>query len=151
MEELQEDRSFGTAWLLFALAFAAHVADEATHDFLSTYNSTVRGLRARLPWLPVPTFTFTVWLSLLIAGFILLLCASPAAFHGNRQLKLLARPLAVLAGISNAVLHLAGSLYLRRFMPGVYSSPALLVTGLYLLRAARFGTGLASSFADSMW
>ncbi len=43
---------FGLAWIVFALAIAVHVADEAAHDFLSVYNPTVRAIRERLPFLP---------------------------------------------------------------------------------------------------
>ncbi len=75
-------RRFGIAWIAFALALALHVADEATHDFLASYNPSVLAIRARFPLFPLPTFTFDVWLSLLIAGVTLLLCLSPLAFRG---------------------------------------------------------------------
>ena len=68
MEFARDNRRFGIAWLLFALAVALHVTDEATHDFLTTYNASVHAIRARLPFLPIPTFTFAVWLIGLIAG-----------------------------------------------------------------------------------
>ncbi|HYL61554.1 MAG TPA: HXXEE domain-containing protein [Candidatus Methylomirabilis sp.] len=129
------EHSFGIAWVLFALALALHVADEARHDFLSTYNPSVRAIRARLPFLPVPTFTFRVWLSLLIAGIVLLLCLSPLAFGGNHVLRLVARVLAIVVGILNAAGHLASSAYLRRWLPGTYSAPILLAAAIYLLAA----------------
>lgn len=130
------DHSFGIAWIVFALALALHVADEARHDFLSTYNPSVRAIRAKLPFLPIPTFTFRVWLSLLIAGIVLLLCLSPLAFAGNHVLRLIARVLAIAVGILNAAAHLISSAYLRRWMPGVYSSPVLLAAAIYLLTAS---------------
>jgi len=40
------------------VAFGLHVVDEALTDFLSVYNPIVRAVRARLPFLPLPTFTF---------------------------------------------------------------------------------------------
>lgn len=132
MEAAITDHSFGIAWIAFALALALHVADEARHDFLSTYNPSVRAIRAKLPFLPIPTFTFRIWLSLLIAGIFLLLCLSPLAFSGNHALRLIARVLAIVVGIFNAVAHLASSAYLRRWMPGVYSSPVLLAAAIYL-------------------
>ena len=126
---------FGFAWIAFALAVAVHMADEAAHDFLSVYNPTVRAIRARLPFLPLPTFSFPVWIGGLIAGIVLLLALSPLAFDGDDRLRLIAWPLAIIIGIGNALLHFAGSAWHRRRMPGVYSAPLLLVTGTCLLAA----------------
>jgi hypothetical protein len=124
---------FGVAWVAFAFALAVHVADEARHDFLLTYNANVRLVRARLPFLPLPTFTFRVWLTLLIAGILLLLCLSPLAFHGARWLRELSVALAITVGVLNAALHIGSSAYFHRWMPGVYSSPILLLAGIFLL------------------
>jgi hypothetical protein len=128
-------RRFGFAWLAFALALAVHVTDEATHDFLSTYNPTILAIRERLPYLPLPTFSFPVWLGGLIAGITLLLCLSPLAFRGNSRLRLIAFPLAIVVGMFNAFGHIGSSIYLHRWMPGVYSSPLLLIAALWLLVA----------------
>lgn len=139
MEFARDNRRFGIAWLLFALAVALHVTDEATHDFLTTYNASVHAIRARLPFLPIPTFTFAVWLTGLIAGIVLLLVLSPFAFRGNRALRLVAVPLGLVVGVFNAALHISSSIYFHRWMPGVYSSPFLLVAALFLLyNAFRF-------------
>ena len=129
-------KRFGYAWLAFALAVAVHVFDEATHDFLATYNPTVRAIREQLPFLPLPTFSFPVWLGGLIAGIVLLLCLTPLAFRGNRTLRTIALPLAVIVGVLNACLHFGGSIYFHRWMPGVYSAPLLLAAGVWLLIAA---------------
>ena len=137
MDRAPANRRFGVAWLLFAIALALHITDEATHDFLTTYNASVQAVRARLPFLPLPTFTPPVWLAGLIAGILLLLCFSPLAFRGNRLLRLIAFPLAVLVGVFNAALHISSSFYLHRWMPGVYSSPLLLAAALFLLYSAR--------------
>jgi hypothetical protein len=119
MKDASADRRFGMAWFLFALAFAAHFTDEATHDFLSIYNPGIRVIRARLPFLPLPTFDFATWLVLLITGFVLLLCLTPFAFRGSTLLRVLSRSIGILVGIVNASLHMAGSVYLHRWMPGV--------------------------------
>jgi uncharacterized membrane protein required for colicin V production len=131
------NRRSGIAWVAFALALAIHVADEATHDFLSTYNPSVRAIRARLPFLPLPTFTFRVWLTLLIAGILLLLCFSPFAFRGASWLRIVSRPLGILVGVLNAALHFSSSVYFHRWMPGVYSSPLLLAAAIFLLASSR--------------
>lgn len=128
--------AFGIAWVLFALAFAVHFTDEAIHGFLPEYNSRVRMIRIKLPHFPIPMFSFAGWLALLIAGFVLLLCLSPLAFHDNAWLHLVARPIAVVVGILNAALHLVSSIWYRRRMPGFYSSPFLLIAAVYLLRTS---------------
>jgi hypothetical protein len=127
---------FGFAWIAFTLALAVHVSDEAANDFLSGYNPMARAIRKKYPFLPLPTFTFPIWISGLIAGIVLLLFLSPFAFEGDSRLRIIAWPLAVLIGIGNALLHLAGSIKYHRWMPGVYSAPLLLVTGVCLLAAA---------------
>jgi hypothetical protein len=133
------ERRFGYAWLGFAAALTVHVTDEATHDFLPTYNPTALAIRARLPFLPLPTFTFGVWLSLLVAGIALLFCLSPLAFRGARWLRLAALPLSIVVGVFNACGHMISSVYLWRWMPGVYSSPLLLAAAVFLLVSARRG------------
>jgi hypothetical protein len=125
--------AFGIAWVLFAVTFATHFTDEALHGFLPEYNSRVRMIRKKLPLLPVPTFSFAGWLAVLIAGFVLLLCLSPLAFHGSAWLHLAARPIALVVGLLNAGLHLFGSIWYHRRMPGFYSSPLLLIASVYLL------------------
>jgi membrane-bound ClpP family serine protease len=127
---------FGWAWLALALALAVHVTDEALTGFLSVYNPAVRTIRAHVPFLPLPVFTFGVWLAGLAAGICLLLALSAPAFRGVRWLALVAYPLGILM-FMNGLGHVAGSVYMRRLMPGVYSAPLLLVTSPYLLLMAR--------------
>lgn len=129
------DMPFGLAWVGFGLAVAVHVADEAAHDFLSVYNPTVRAVRARLPFLPIPTFSFPVWIGGLAAGTALLLLLSPLAFAGDARLRLIAWPLAILVGIGNGLLHLFGSAWRRQWLPGTSSAPLLLIAGTALLAA----------------
>ena len=128
----------GRPWVALCLALALHVADEATHDFLSVYNPTVLALRRRIPWLPLPTFTFPVWLAGLIAAVILLLCLSPFAFRGKRWMRPISFIFALFMTL-NGLQHIAGSIYMDRFMPGVYSSPFLLAASIWLLRSIRPG------------
>ena len=123
---------FGHAWVALCVALAAHIADEALTDFLAVYNPTVQSIRERYSWFPMPAFTFETWLTGLITGIVLLLALSPFAYRGARWM----RPLAYVFGtlmLLNGVGHIAGSFYLGRLMPGVYSSPLLLVASIYLL------------------
>ena len=95
----------------------------------------VRALRARFPFLPLPTFTFRVWLTGLVLAVVALASLTPLAFRGGAWL----RPIAYAFGIvmaGNGLLHLVGSVYMRKAMPGVYSAPLLLAAAIYLLALA---------------
>jgi hypothetical protein len=128
-------RRFGWAWLGLTTALALHVTDEALTNFLSLYNPSVLALRQRVPWLPLPTFTFRVWLTGLIAGICLLVFLSRFADQGKRWAVVLAYPLSVLM-VFNGLGQIGGSLYSGRLMPGVYSSPLLLIASVSLLLTA---------------
>ncbi len=128
---------FGGAWLAAALAFALHVADEATHDFLAYYNPRAALLRRKLGGLPFPpTFTFRVWLTVLLAATLILLALTPAAYAAKSWLRPVAFGLAAIH-LANGLLHVAGALQARRLVPGVLSAPLLLATGGWLACAAR--------------
>jgi len=136
MTPLPPNLNLGLAWIAFAVAVALHVADEAAHDFLSLYNPNALAIRRRLHLPFPPVFTFRTWLGGLIAGIALLLLLSPAAFHGAHWIRLVALPLAILVGLANAVGHLVSSLWYRRPLAGLLSSPVLLIAGSWLLWAA---------------
>jgi hypothetical protein len=123
---------WGIAWLMLCVALALHVLDEALTNFLSVYNPTVRGIRTRFPYLPLPTFTFSVWLTLLILAVLVLFASSPLAFRGATWMWPVSCLFAVFM-MGNGLLHIGGSLYTRRLLPGVYSSPLLIVAATYLL------------------
>jgi len=126
---------FGLAWAALCAGFAIHVADEALTDFLSVYNPMVRAIRARFPFLPLPTFTFRVWLTGLVLAVGVLASLAPFAIRGAPWM----RPIAYAFGIvmaGNGLLHLLGSVYMRKAMPGVYSAPLLLAAAIYLLASA---------------
>ena len=134
-------RRLGYAWLALTLTLALHVADEAAHDFLSVYNPSVAAIRQRLPFLPLPTFTFPVWLTGLSLAVLGLLVLSPLAFRNNRWAVRLSYPFAGLM-FANGLGHLGGSLYLGNLMPGVWSSPLLLLaSGCLFLNARRTTKG----------
>jgi hypothetical protein len=130
------NQRFGIYWLTFGYTLALHVLDEAGHDFLSVYNPNALAMRRFLPFLPVPVFTFRQWIGSLLCGLTLWLALAPLAFRGLKWLRRLAIPVAILAGIGNALGHILSSIYMRRFMPGVYSAPLILLSGIVLLRSA---------------
>lgn len=142
-------RGWGFAWVALTISFALHVWDEAAHDFLSIYNPTVESIRARWPVIPLPTFTFGVWLTGLSLAIVVLALLAPVAFHGRASLKSIAYPYSVIM-LVNGVLHIAVSLYLARPMPGVWSSPFLLISSVALLFATRRATGAAEGIHSGM-
>jgi len=131
------DRRFGFAWLGFGLALSIHVLDEATHDFLAFYTPNARAIRARFPFLPLPAFTFESWLTSLAIAIAIFLCLSPFAFRGMRWARIAAVPVSLVVGILNACGHMIASVYYHRWMPGVYSSPLLLLAAVFLIATAR--------------
>jgi hypothetical protein len=139
------NQRFGIYWLAFGYTLALHVLDEAGHDFLSVYNPNALAIRRFLPFLPVPVFTFRQWIGSLLCGLAVWLALTPLAFRGLKWQRRLAIAVALLAGIGNALGHILSSIYLRRFMPGVYSAPLILLSGSVLLRSAlRAESGVAS-------
>lgn len=135
-ETQQQPASWDIAWLALCLALGFHVVDEATNDFLSLYNPTAQSIRATFPWLPIPIFTFQVWLSGLILAVVLLLSLPSFAFRNSPRLRPLAWFFAVLMA-ANALGHFGSSIYLNRLAPGVVSSPLLLAASLYLVAQLR--------------
>lgn len=123
------------AWLALALALGLHVIDEALTGFLPVYNGIVEGIRANHPWVPLPTFTFPVWLGGLIVGVVLLFALTPVVSHGARWIRVASIILGVIM-TGNALGHFGASLYWGRRAPGVYSSPILLIAAAALLVTA---------------
>jgi hypothetical protein len=113
-------------------ALALHVADEALSGFLSVYNPAVRAIRERVPFLPLPTFTFRIWLAGLVVAVIGLASLSPFAFARAAWMAVPASAVAVVM-LGNGALHIGASLYRRRLMPGVSSAPFLIAAAVWLL------------------
>ena len=130
------NQRFGIYWLAFGYTLALHVLDEAGHNFLAVYNPNAFAIRRALPFLPVPVFTFQDWIGSLLFALALWLALTPLAFRGLKWARWLAIPVAALAGIGNGLAHIVSSIYLGRFMPGVYSAPLILLSGTLLLRSA---------------
>lgn len=123
------------AWLALCGALAIHVADEALTGFLNLYNPTVLAMREKYA-LPLPTFTFEGWLSLLIFVIVALTASSYFVWQGRWAM----RPISyVFAGFMflNGFLHIAGSIYMGGFMSGVYSAPLLLAASIALIVCTR--------------
>ncbi|HKR13874.1 MAG TPA: HXXEE domain-containing protein [Pyrinomonadaceae bacterium] len=113
-------------------ALAIHVADEAVTDFLSLYNPAVVALRERNPELPLLTFTYEGWLSLLIFAVVALMGASYFVWHGRWAMRPISYVFATVM-LLNGLLHIALSIYMGKLTSGVYSSPLLLAASIALI------------------
>jgi hypothetical protein len=124
------------AWMVMCGALAIHVADEALTGWLNWYNPTVRTIHEQyqLVLLPVllPTFTFEVWLALLIFAVVSLSAASYFVWTGRWAMRPISHVFAVFM-LVNALVHIAHSIYMREFMPGVYTSPLLIAASIPLI------------------
>jgi hypothetical protein len=134
-----------TAWLSLVVGLALHVIDEAVTGFLDVYNPTVRALRERLGWFPMPEFRFDVWATGLAALVLGLALLTPLIDRGSRAIRMATVIFAALM-VLNGGAHLAGTIagqtvatvHFERPMPGSWSSPLLIGAAVfYLLRARR--------------
>jgi hypothetical protein len=125
-------RNHWLAWMALCIALAIHVADEASTDFLEVYNPTVRTIREKYPLLPLPTFTFETWLSLLIFAVAMLIAASYFVWKGRWAMRPISHVFAAFM-LLNGLLHIGVSLYMGDFISGVYSSPLLLAASIALI------------------
>jgi hypothetical protein len=138
-------RRLGFAWIAMCLALAVHVADEALTGFLSVYNPTVLAMRSKLGFWPMPTFSFREWLAGLAVGIAAMLALSPFAFRNTRWIRPIFCLAAIVLCILNALGHTLGTILGRtvssvsfpRPAPGFYSSPLLLIAGIYALLQLR--------------
>jgi len=146
MKKLTPTLKFGIAWMVLVFMLAIHVVDEMATDFLPFYNALVTSIRETYPSFPMPTFTLPVWLNSLGIALVALLLSSPLVFEGKGFM----RPVALVFGsvmVLNALGHMGASFYFGTAVPGVYSSPLLLIAAVALLvmaYRARPGTGSAS-------
>ena len=126
------------------LALAVHVWDEASHDFLSLYNPIALRIRQAGPLLPIPVFTFRVWLAGLIGAVVMLLGLSFFVFKGARWTRVASDVFGAFM-LLNGCGHILGSISSSRLLPGAYSAPLLILASLVLLTVvARARQGMRS-------
>ena len=128
--------NLGFAWLFLTISLAIHVVDEAVNDFLQVYNPAVMNIRNYLPFLPIPTFTFETWLFGLILAILTFFALLPFAFRNAGWIIKFAYFYGIVMLI-NGISHLTVSIIGGFLMPGVLSSPLLLITSIYLLWIVR--------------
>ena len=117
-------------------AVAVHVADEALTGWLDWYNPTVLTIREqyryRLLEILLPTFTAEIFLSLLIFAVVSLTAACWFVWKGRWAMRPISHVFAVVM-LLNGLLHISHSIYMRKLMPGVYTSPLLLAAAMALI------------------
>ncbi|NNG16456.1 MAG: HXXEE domain-containing protein [Gemmatimonadales bacterium] len=139
---------WAAGWVTLTAAFALHVVDEATHDFLDWYNPAVLTLREQLGWFPMPTFDQGVWLAGLIGALVILFALTPAVARGRRWIVPVAYIYACVH-IVNGLGHLAISASTRQWIPGVLSSPFLFAAAVWLFIETGRARRLASSASQA--
>jgi hypothetical protein len=125
-------------------ALSLHVIDEAATGFLDVYNPTVRALRERLGWFPMPQFGFAEWLTGLAVFVAALALLTPLVERGPRGVRAGALVFAGLMMLNGAA-HITGTIAGRtvatvrfeRPMPGTWSSPVLIGAALCFMARAR--------------
>ena len=124
---------WSVAWATLTAAFAAHVLDEATHDFLAWYNPAALAIRDRLgvSFFP-PTFGFTTWLAGLVLAVVVLAALTPL-LRERRPWLLAASYVYGVIHLLNGFAHLIVSVTGRRLAPGVLSAPFLVAAAAWLL------------------
>ena len=110
--------------------------DEAVTDFLGVYNHAVHAIRERHPFIMLPIFSFDIWLSLLIFAVIALVGVSVFVWKGRWAMRPISYVFAAVM-LTNGLLHIAHSIFERKLMPGVYTSPLLLAASIVLVAATR--------------
>ena len=121
------------AWFLLVAVLAIHVFDEAMTGFLGFYNPLVLTIRSRVPWFPMPTFTFRIWLAGLALLVLVLVSLGPAVYRGATGTRIASWALATIM-LLNGLGHLGGSFYFQRWLPGTTSAPLLLAASILLAR-----------------
>jgi uncharacterized membrane protein len=134
------------AWLLLVAALAAHVIDEAITGFLGFYNPLVLSIRSKMPWFPMPTFTFGVWLAGLTGLVVALALLAPLVRRGAVATRVGCWVLSTIM-FMNGLGHLVGSAYFGRWLPGASSAPLLLAAS-YLLAYATWDRQRSSSSSE---
>ncbi len=140
MKQNRSQAGFGRAWFALTVAFALHVADEASTGFLAIYNPTVTALRARWGWFPMPTFEFREWLLGLSIAILVCFALTPLAARRTAWLRPLAWFYALIMffnGVGHTVTTIVGhtvtGVTFPRPAPGFYSSPFLFVGSVWLM------------------
>lgn len=131
INEIFRDR-LSISWLFLIVSLTLHVIDEALNNFLDFYNPLVLKIKEHISFIPLPTFTFRIWISGLSIGVVLLLLMTPFIYDRNRFFIPVAKIFSILM-ILNGLAHIIGSIYYDRILPGLFSSPILIIFSAYFI------------------
>ena len=131
INEIFRDR-LSISWLFLIVSLILHVIDEALNNFLDFYNPLGLKIKEHISFIPLPTFTFRIWISGLSIGVVLLLLMTPFIYDRNRFFIPVAKIFSILM-ILNGLAHIIGSIYYDRILPGLFSSPILIIFSAYFI------------------
>jgi hypothetical protein len=131
INEIFRDR-LSISWLFLIVSLTLHVIDEALNNFLDFYNPLGLKIKEHISFIPLPTFTFRIWISGLSIGVVLLLLMTPFIYDRNRFFIPVAKIFSILM-ILNGLAHIIGSIYYDRILPGLFSSPILIIFSAYFI------------------
>ena len=138
MQNLWKDKNV-LAWVLMVGAIALHVLDEALTGFVPFFNEKTIIISEWLGFVRIPAITFTVWITALIVGIIILFLLTFIVRRGGRVIRIFSIVLGILM-IGNSLLHIVGSIYQGHLLPGFISSPILLITAVWVVYRGSRGT-----------
>ena len=120
------------SWFLMVSAVALHVVDEALTGFLPFYNQLMKELGEEIGFFPMPSFSLGSWLTGLIIAIMIGYSLIPFVIRGGRFIRVFTTVLGLLM-IVNALGHFFGSIYFGKILPGMWSSPFLLLAAFYVV------------------
>jgi hypothetical protein len=126
-----------TSWLFLVSCLLLHVIDEAVNNFLDLYNPIVLKIKASIPFLPLPTFTFKIWIVGLSFLIIILFFLTTLVYNRNKLIISLIKIFSILM-IFNGLGHIFGSIYYSKIIAGMVSSPFLIIASICVIYFSRF-------------
>lgn len=120
------------SWLILVLCLMLHIIDEALNHFLELYNPIVLKIRESIPFIPIPTFTFKIWITGLSFLLIILFFLTPLVYKRNKFTIRVILIFSILM-IFNGLGHIIGSLYYSKIIAGMGSSPFLIIASICLI------------------
>jgi len=124
------------SWLILVLCLLMHVIDEALNNFLDLYNPIVLKIKQNVPFLPLPNFTFRIWIAGLSFLIIILFFLTPLVYNRNRLIISLIQIFSILM-IFNGIGHIIGSIYYSKIIAGMVSSPFLIIASICVIYFCR--------------
>jgi hypothetical protein len=120
------------SWLILDFCLLGHVIDEALNNFLELYNPIVLKIKESTPLIPLPAFTFKIWIIGLSIGVLILFLLTPLVSNRNKFVIPLIQAFSFLM-ILNGIGHIIGSIYFSKIIAGMISSPFLIIASICVI------------------